>query len=496
LEHVERALRLNADNLRARDLQSIVLRRVGRAAEADALLETTAALDPLDWWARQLRGEKIRCNTQTRLDLAHDCIRAGFFSDALAVLDAAAEAPDPGTAPLVAYTAAWVCRLMNDRSAAERWERQAGQADPDYCFPARLEEIHVLRSAMAAQPRDARARYYLGNLFYDRRRHREAIALWEQSARLAPDYAVVWRNLGIGFYNIEGNAAKAQRAYNRARAAAPGDARVLYERDQLQRRLGKSVAQRLRELRRHPALVAARDDLTLEFCALLNQSGRHAEALTVLAGRRFQPWEGGEGLALGQYTRAHLALGRASLEKDDPEAARGHFEAAMSPPENLGEVRHLLAPDAELQFWLGCAQAGLGNLAAARRRWQRAASFGSASTGATAIGEWVYWAARAEQALGRQPRARRHLQALLAAARRLAAVPATIDYFATSLPTMLLFDDDLNVRQKTTAQFIEAAARHGLGEISKASRFLGEVLRRDPAHALAADFLAMIDART
>ncbi len=32
-------------------------------------------------------------------------------------------------------------------------------------------------------------------------------------------------------------------------------------------------------------------------------------------------------------------------------------------------------------------------------------------------------------------------------ARTLAASPATIDYFATSLPTMLTFHDDLQVRQ-------------------------------------------------
>ncbi|MBC8040039.1 MAG: hypothetical protein H7Y06_05815, partial [Opitutaceae bacterium] len=75
-------------------------------------------------------------------------------------------------------------------------------------------------------------------------------------------------------------------------------------------------------------------------------------------------------------------------------------------------------------------------------------------------------------------------------ARDLAKQPATIDYFATSLPTMLLFDEDLAARQLTTARFIEAQARLGLGEKKKARALLADVLRRDPAHALAADLLA------
>ena len=54
----------------------------------------------------------------------------------------------------------------------------------DYCFPARLEDIAILQTAIEVNPKDARAPYYLGNLFYDRRRHEEAIYLWERSAAL------------------------------------------------------------------------------------------------------------------------------------------------------------------------------------------------------------------------------------------------------------------------------------------------------------------------
>jgi hypothetical protein len=64
---------------------------------------------------------------------------------------------------------------------------------------------------------------------------------------------------------------------------------------------------------------------------------------------------------------------------------------------------------------------------------------------------------------------------------------AKIDYFATSLPTMLLFEDDLQFRQETKALFMQAQAQLGLGKKKQARLLLRTVLRRDPNHAMAAD---------
>ncbi len=64
-----------------------------------------------------------------------------------------------------------------------------------------------------------------------------------------------------------------------------------------------------------------------------------------------------------------------------------------------------------------------------------------------------------------------------------------IDYFATSLPAMLLFDEDLARRQSITARFLEAQARLGLGEEAEGLRLLEEVLEMDNAHAGAIDLL-------
>ncbi len=516
LEHLAAALRLNPDNLRARNLQVLVLRRLHRAAEADALLRATLALDPLDAWAhalaesgpgilpvslqnqrREATATRFACDTQTRLDLVHDHIRAGFFAEALALLAVAAPEPTSGTAPLVAYTAAWVCHLIDDQLAERRHLAIAGAASPDYCFPARLEEISILRHAIAANPRDARAPYYLGNLLYDRRRHREAIARWEKSARLDPKFSVVWRNLGIGYFNIAHQPAKARTAYDRAVQANPCDARLIYERDQLWKRLNVSPALRLAELERYRDRVAQRDDLTLEFSALLNQTGRPGEAGALIAQRKFQPWEGGEGIALGQHVRTQLALGRQSLAAGDPSDAAKLFSAALEAPKNLGEAKHLLVSQSDIHFWLGCALDAGGDHALAREHWTTAAHF-RGDFQAMSVGtfsEMTYFSALALEKLGRRVAAKKLLRALLAHARQLARTPARIDYFATSLPTMLLFDDDLDRRQKITALFLETQARLGLGERAAARRLLARVLRLDPAHARAADLASELSAK-
>ena len=67
------------------------------------------------------------------------------------------------------------------------------------------------------------------------------------------------------------------------------------------------------------------------------------------------------------------------------------------------------------------------------------------------------------------------------------ASQARIDYFATSLPTMLLFADDIQRRQELTARFLEAQASFGLGDVDDAKALLETVLTEDPNSALAQD---------
>jgi tetratricopeptide (TPR) repeat protein len=473
------------------------LRKLSRTDEADILLHETLALDPLDSWARYLSGLVAKGDLQMALDSAHDFARAGFYAEAIGRLKKTtvqpADLPDQswGAMPLIHYSLGWLHEKLGDKKAALKYLKSAAALPPDYCFPARLEEIAILKSAISASPRDARASYYLGNLFYDRRRHDEAIRLWEKSAKLDRNFSIVWRNLGIGYFNIRKKASKARTVYDKAVRVNPTDARLLFERDQLWKRLGEKPERRLRELEKHFQLVQLRDDLCVEFYALLNQTGRHVEAMQLLAQRKFQPWEGGEGGPLGQHVRTQLALGREAFAQQDFSCAVSHFEKALTAPQNLGEAKHLLANQSDIHYWLGCAWSAAREKAKARQHWQAAANFKGdfQAMSVRAFSEMTYYSALSLEKLGQKAKAKKLLRDLLAYANQFAKTTAKIDYFATSLPTMLLFDDDLQFRQKTTALFLQAQAQLGLGQITKAKALLKKVLQREPSHALAAEFL-------
>lgn len=493
MEHLRASLRVNVENLNARNLAVVVLRKLTRQEESDRLLRETLAFDPMDSWARYLEGS-LPSDNQMLLDLALDYARAGLHSEAAEVLGHADLNRTDGSLPVVLYALAYFHRQAGDARAAEAAYFEASKAPPDYCFPSRLEELLLLQVAISANGRDARAAYYLGNLLYDRRRHREAIALWEQSARLDPSFSTVWRNLGIGYFNVLRNTERARGAFDKALESDPGDARVLYERDQLWKATGEVPMRRLAELGKFLRLVAQRDDLSVELATLYNQTGQHEKALALIQSRRFQPWEGGEGLVLGQHVCAHLALGRRALAEGDPAKALQFFRAALDCPENLGEAKHFLANQSDVYYWLGIAFDAMGDALSARLWWERAAKDRSDFQEMTirSFSEMTYYNALALKRLDQAEEAEKLLRSLQSYAQELTQQKVKVDYFATSLPAMLLFEDDLLKRNRITATCLEAQASLGLGNRTRAHQLITQLVELDPNHPLARDLLAEV----
>lgn len=492
LGHLRASLQTNADNCVARNLLFIVLRELGLHAEATRVLDETLALDPLDQWARWLANRAEPADNQMRLDLAFDYARAGIYRDAIGVFSSGDFAARDGSVPMLFYALAHFHSLLADEHEASEWRAKAADAPSDYCFPARLEEFVILQAALGANPNDARALYYLGNLLYDRERHEEALLLWERSAALDPSFSTVWRNLGIARFNIAKDPAKAQSAFDKALAADPTDARIVYERDQLWRRCGKTPHVRLAELERREALVKLRDDLSAEIATLYNGTRQPERALAILASRRFQPWEGGEGLALGQHVRAHLLLGQRALAGGKFRDAEKLFQAALDSPENLGEAQHPLSNRSNVYYWLGVACEAEGDRVSARRWWQLAAARKSdfQQMSLKQFSELSYYGGKALKRLGEHAQAKELFRALLEYAQALHRQKARVDYFATSLPRLLLFEQDLDRTNAITAKFLEAQARIGIGQIAAGERSLQEVLAADPNHEMALGFHA------
>jgi tetratricopeptide (TPR) repeat protein len=495
LDHLERSLRADADNLNARNLNAVVLRRLGRDQEAANCISETCKLDPLDNWSRYLSARTKPLEEQQRLDLVFDLLRAGLLEDTVDVLSGSGTQTESALSAMQLYCLAHAYLLLGRETESDATYQLAAAADPAYVFPSRLDELLLLESAIARNPLDPRAPYYLGNLLYDRRRHEEAIALWERAAELDPQFPTTWRNLGFAYYNIRRDERKALDAFVRARTAAPHDARIVYEQDQLLKRTGEIPERRLASLEQLKGLVALRDDLSVELATLYNQVGRPQEALKVLLSRRFQPWEGGEGLVLAQFVRANLLLGQKALARQEPQAAICRFESAWNLPESLGEAKHLLMNLSMIDYWLGVAHAANGDDNQAFLHWERAAMVQTdfQQMQVHSISDTTYWSAKALSQLGRKNEAKKVFQEIYDYSLKLERQTSQIDYFATSLPTMLLFEEDLDLRQKISARFLQAQALLGLGQVSEGAALLNEVRTLDANHLGAADLLSAIE---
>jgi len=495
LDHINRSLKAETDNLNARNLRAVVLHQLGRDGEAERCIAETCELDPLDNWSRFLATETLPPTDQQRLDLALDLMRCNQLVQAKHVLLGGSAVAKDVSDTMLLYALAHVYTLLGlEKESAETYT-SAASAKAEYVFPSRLDEIILLEAAMALNPKDARAPYYLGNLLYDRRRHQDAIKLWERAIDLDPDYPTAWRNLGFAYYNVHGDELKARNAFVRANALAPADARIVYEQDQLLKRIGEAPDRRLATFQRVPKLVASRDDLSVELASLYNQVGRPEDALQVLLTRRFQPWEGGEGLVLSQYVRANLLLGqRALVEKDELMAIR-RFESAWNPPQSISEAKHLLMNLSMIDYWLGVAYAANQDKAKATLHWERAANHRGdfQQMQVHSISDSTYWSAQALISLGRNEEARQMFQEIYDYSWSLERQEPKIDYFATSLPTMLLFEEDLARRQEIEAKFLRTQALLGLGQKEDAYALLNDVLAMDANHQGAADLFATLE---
>ena len=502
LEHLDRSLVTNSLNLKARNLKAAILRRLGRLAEAEGVLRETIALDPLDYWSGnelglllQAKGDAASAENQVRelcglmradggvgeaqryLDLAFDYAGAGLWDEASNVLARLVDQKGVGNPvyPMVLYALGYLAHRKGDDQQAQELYRRAAQMPPDYCFPARLEEMTILQHVQTADAEDARACYYLGNLLYDKKRYKEAIQQWEAASRLEPGFSIPWRNLGIAYYNARHDAERAQACYRRAFEANPCDARVLSELDQLLERTGAAPDQRLARLEEHLDLVEQRDDLSVERATLYNQLGQPAKALGIIMARRFHPWEGGTGRVSAQYVTAHVRLGEIALEAGDAAGALARFESASIYPENLGEGKRPQADQANLDYLAGLARKAMGDAAGARTCFERAAQEQAR------LSPMTYYQALALRELGDAAAADQRLEELRVYASQQLETASKPGFF-TSVPQFVFYEEDPQKPSRVAHTYLLGLAQLGLGEAGKAEKAFKEVLALDINH--------------
>lgn len=505
LEFLEKALVKNAHNIKARGLKAAVLRKMGRKAEALSWVEENLRVDPFDYWSmfeKMFLGENPQEQKQnifslsrnfheTFLQTARDYAEGGLYEEAIEVLNTCTQEK-----PLLFYYKGYYySRRGFDTEAESAWEK-AEKISPLYCFPNKLEDIPVLQTAIEANPKGAKAYYYLGNLFYDKLNFEEAIGLWEKSEELDSEYPTLLRNMAIAYYNKSKNPEKAREKLEKAFALDTGDARVFLELDQLHKKLGYSFEERLKEYQAHRELIEERDDLYTEYVTVLNLTGRHKEAYEAIMSHQFGAWEGAEGKITTQYKTALLEMAKESFFSGAFEEAESYIEKALAYPENLGEGRLEGTKDNHLHYWTGLVKEHTGRKEEAQICWEKAGLGAQEPAGMLYYydqpADMILYQGMAKLKQGRKKEANARFYKLIDYGERHVRDKVKMDYFAVSLPDFLIFEEDLDKRNQAHCYYLMGLGKLGLGRKEEAEKDFDLALSLDPNHQNALIYKKMI----
>ncbi len=323
--------------------------------------------------------------------------------------------------PLAYYYAAEFNERLGKTTQASEYRRRGQTSPPDAVFPFQWELAPVLRRAMAANPRDARAPYYLGDLLFDSQPE-EGLKLWEQSVAQDPAFPLAHRNLALAYAHRK-SGKDPQRAIAELELAVAGPQKYALhfaELDELYAAQRVSPENRLALLEQNQGVVAGRDDALSREIGLKVFCGNYDEAIQLMTGRKFAVWEGGELAVADHWVDAHLLRGRQWLKAGQHASALADFEAARAIPENLPTEREL-GRDAELAWWLGVGYEAAGNPAKARESWEQAAKVqpkgrGRREASTSPLSAQVFYRASANRKLGNTSAAEDALKKLLEAA--------------------------------------------------------------------------------
>ncbi|MBW9095011.1 DUF5107 domain-containing protein [Microbacterium jejuense] len=453
--------RTSGDIPEARRIEVLALARRGDAAASRALLDRLHGADPLDPATRALCGDPADRDARTLLDVGAELARAGALDEALAITARAIETtPAAGLAgPLRHYLRAhWLEQAgRTDEAAAER--ETARQVPADLAFPAGLDQYDALMSAVVADRTDAVAAGLLGMWLLDARRESDALTHLRAASAAGSSDPVVWRNLAIALVAAADDEAGADAALAHALALRP-EPRLVFERDVLAVRRGMDAATRLALLEEHRSLLDERDDLAVRHVSLLLDAGRVDEAWEILTTRRFRPFEGGEGLVIAAFDRASCLLAE-RLMRAAPDDAAALLQSGFVPPASLGEGRHPAERPVQRWVLLGRARAAGGDAAGAREAWRAAVEPTPLAVSPREADESTYWTGVAHLHLGDAAGAAASWAALESRASALRAAPDEVDYFATSVPELTLFDAATATARAATADALESLAARG-----------------------------------
>ena len=519
LEHIDIAIIKNYHNCNARNLKASILRKTKDYKSAELTAIETIKIDQLDFWSRnelyllaleldeQKKKDKLskqlrqlmRGDARNYISLAVDYSMSGFFKEGIDILSRflSFDENEREIYPMIYYYLGYYYRKINEMEKSRACYHLGACAKSLYCFPNTLEDILVLQNVIENNPKDSKAYYYLGNLWYDKKQYVQAINCFEKSAVIDDSFPTVHRNLALAYFNKMDKPQKARQSLERAFKLDPTDARVFLELDQLYKKLNISYKKRLENFQGNTQLVEIRDDLYIEYITLLNLCAQYDRANDLISKRKFHPWEGGEGKVTKQYVYSHVEISKKYLKNRLFKDAIVELEKAQIYPENLGEGKLRGAQENDIDYFMGIALEGLGESEKSKEYYLKASVGLDEPSSAMFYNdqppEMIFYQGAALLKVDKIADAKDKFNKLIDYGKNHLDDNITIDYFAVSLPDFLIFDDDLNKKNNIHCHYLMGLGYLGLKNREMAKDELSEVMRLDVNHQGGLVHLKMIN---
>jgi tetratricopeptide (TPR) repeat protein len=516
LDMIQKSLLKNYHSHTARHAKVFILRKLNRHKEAISFIGESLEIDPFNYGC--LFEKYLLCSeskseeakrvleelrslsrnwVQNFIEYALDYVHAGLYTEANQLLEEYSR-NQKNIYSLLPYYQGWIFYLSGDAGKAEVKFNEGAKLSADFVFPNRIEEVAILQKSIEINPDDAKANYYLGNYWYDKRQYKDAIECWEKAIELFPDFPTPYRNLALAYYNKLNNPEKALKAMEKAFDLDKTDARILMELDQLYKKLNKGPKDRLDFLEDHIDLVETRDDLYLERITLYNHLQEFEKAKQLISNYKFHPWEGGEGKVVEQYLICNLEQSKNEIIGGNYNKALGLLIEAENYPSNLGEGKLAGVQENDINYLKGLALEKMNRKDEAIKYFQKATQ--GISKPALAIfyndpqPDKIFYQGLAWIKLDNEKRANEIFQSLIDFGNEHLNDEISIDYFAVSLPDLLVFDADLKLKNKLHCIYMMGLGHLGVGAyFDKAKDCFDKVIYFDKNHTGALIHKRMIE---
>ena len=338
-EYLHRSLDYDAYNIRTYQLLATTYRLAKQPEKAQETLSKILEIDPLNHLARfeqylldpgpatldhfksMIRNEFPH---ETYLEIAVYYANLRLDDDALLVLEVA---PDQAT---IRY---WQAYLLREKSPAQSREalEKAAALSPHLVFPFREESIPVFQWAAEALPRNWKANYYLGLIYWGMGRQEDALKMFEACGE-RPDYAPAY--VSRAFLEKDANPQKALADYEKALSVGKEDWKNWYHLASYYSERG--MQEKGLEIASEAAQQFPKEDSVKVLLASLDRNnGRYQECNSMLANATILPYEGQRNVH-ELFMQCQVGQALRDMKQHQYNQAIEHLETSREYPERLG----------------------------------------------------------------------------------------------------------------------------------------------------------------